>query len=126
MVRTLNSPKARRWYLVAIILAIVAPIAGIALLVFTVVSLITPALAGSIADLVPVFYVVGVALIVLGLNGLVWLPVIRSIDRNPQINASNRIVLTFVVLVVASPVATLILGVIIFAIGGGVLSALHA
>jgi hypothetical protein len=126
MVRTLTGPKAKRWYLVAVIVAIVAPISGVALLVFTVASLITPALAGSITDLVPVFYVVGVALIVLGLNGLVWLPVIRSIDQNPQINPSNRIVITFVILVVTSPVATLILGVIIFVIGGGVLSALHS
>jgi hypothetical protein len=125
MVRTLNSSKAQRWHLVALIVAIVAPIAGIALLAFTVVSLFTPALAGSVTDLVPVFYVVGVALIVLGLNGLVWLPVIRTIDRNPQINASNRIALTFVILVVASPVATFILGVIVFVIGGAVLSASH-
>jgi hypothetical protein len=116
---------APRWYVVAVIVAVCAPIAGVALLSLIVVALTDQALHLVDLNLVPILYVCGFALIVLGLNGVVWTRVIRAIRRAPEMNPARRIRGTLLALVLASPFATFILGVVTFVISGMVVSAFH-
>jgi hypothetical protein len=96
------SPKLRGLHTTAVIVAIVAPILGIALI-------LVETFGASDSSNILVLYPAGFGLIVLGINGVVWILVVRSINGNPRAKARGGLIGTLVLLIVMSPIITFVL-----------------